>query len=229
MTRTKLLDDALIFDCDGVLVNSEQIAQEVELKFLASVGMIYPRDEYVRRFSGTSEQGFREALRADAGARFSVKLPDEFFDDMAAAIVDAYEGRLEAIAGAVALAAAWPRLKAVASSSSKGTLLLKLGRVGLADLFGAHIYSADAVGAGKPDPALFVFAAGQLGVAPARCIVVEDSVNGIVAARRAGMTAIGFVGGGHCLDDQDRLLLDAGAERVFDSHCELASYLDLAR
>jgi beta-phosphoglucomutase-like phosphatase (HAD superfamily) len=125
------------------------------------------------------------------------------------------------------LAAGWPGPKAVASSSSKGLLSFKLQKVGLADLFGAHIYSADAVGAGKPDPALFLFAADRLGVAPARCIVVEDSVNGIVAAGRAGMTAIGFVGGGHCLDDQDRLLLDAGAELVFHAHSELASHLGL--
>lgn len=220
--------DALLFDCDGVLVNSEQIAQQVELGLLAAVGMTYPRDEYVRRFSGTSEQGFREALRTDAGDRFSVTLPEGFFDDMSAAIRDAYEGRLEAIAGASALAAAWPGPKAVASSSSKGLLSFKLRKAGLADLFGAHVYSADAVGAGKPDPALFLHAADRLGVAPARCIVVEDSVNGIVAAGRAGMTAIGFVGGGHCLDDQDRLLLDAGAALVFDTHSELASHLGLA-
>jgi beta-phosphoglucomutase-like phosphatase (HAD superfamily) len=107
-------------------------------------------------------------------------------------------------------------------------LLFKLRKTGLDALFGEHIYSADVVGVGKPDPAIFLFTAAQLGVAPARCMVVEDSVNGSVAAKRAGMTAIGFTGGGHCLDDHAQRLRNSGADLVFAAHADLAAHLALA-
>jgi beta-phosphoglucomutase-like phosphatase (HAD superfamily) len=220
--------DALIFDCDGVLINSEEIAQEVELTQLASVGIHYRRDEYAERFSGTAEGHYRAALCLDAETRFAVELGPKFFDEMSANIGAAYAGRLEAIIGASMLASAWPKGKAVASSSATNTLLFKLRKTGLDALFGEHIYSADVVGVGKPDPAIFLFTAAQLGVAPARCMVVEDSVNGIVAAKRAGMTAIGFTGGGHCLDDHAQRLRNSGADLVFAAHADLAAHLALA-
>jgi HAD superfamily hydrolase (TIGR01509 family) len=219
--------DAILFDCDGVLVNSELIAQRIELELLESIGMIYPRDEYVRRFSGTSEPAYRAALREDAISRFAVELGEDFFDRMDDALASAYEDRLEAISGAGALATAWPKAKAVASSSSLRSVLGKLRATGLGEIFGEHIYSADVVGAGKPDPALFLYAADRLRVRPSRCLVIEDSVNGVVAAKRAGMTAVGFIGGGHCLDDQAEHLLANGADVVVDAHADLAARLGL--
>lgn len=221
--------DAIIFDCDGVLVNSEQIAQGIELETLESVGIRYPREEYVRRFSGTADSTYRAQLREDARSRFDVTIEDDFFDRLDDAIDSAYEGRLGAISGAYELAAAWPKAKAVASSSSLRSVLNKLRLSGLADLFSHHVYSADAVEAGKPDPALFLYAAVELGISPAKCLVVEDSMNGILAAKRAGMTAVGFVGGGHCLEDHAKHLLANGADLVFDTHRQLASHLGLQR
>lgn len=110
--------DAIIFDCDGVLVNSELIAQGIELQTLASIGMRYPRDEYVRRFSGTAESTYRAELEEDARTRFGVIIEGDFLDRLDDAIDSAYEGRLKAIDGVYRLAAAWPGSKAVASSSS---------------------------------------------------------------------------------------------------------------
>jgi HAD superfamily hydrolase (TIGR01509 family) len=219
--------DAIIFDCDGVLVNSELIAQGIELKMLGTIGMIYPREEYVRRFSGTADSTYRAELRNDARTRFDVTIEDDFFDRLDNAIESAYESRLEAISGVYSLAAAWPKAKAVASSSSLLSVLNKLRISGLAGVFSEHVYSADVVEAGKPDPALFLYTAARLGISPARCIVIEDSMNGIRAAKRAGMTAIGFVGGGHCLDDHAKHLLANGAALVFETHRELASHLGL--
>jgi HAD superfamily hydrolase (TIGR01509 family) len=219
--------DALIFDCDGVLVNSEQIAQEIELKLLASAGMHYEHEEFVGRFSGIAEREYRALLVEDARTRFALTLADTLFDEINAAIGAAYEERLEIIAGADVLAAAWPRRKAVASSSALGTLRFKLRKTGLDAHFGEHVYSADSVAAGKPDPAVFLHSARGLGCAPKRCVVVEDSVNGILAAKRAGMSAIGFVGGAHCLDGHADRLGANGADCVFATHAEIAAYLGL--
>lgn len=217
--------DALIFDCDGVLLNSEQICQEIELALLAARGVRYSREELLHQYAGTTEREYRDLVRHDASSRFSVELPETFFDDLNTAIAGAYRERLAAIPGAAAAITAWPRRKAVASSSSTEALLFKLRTTGLAALFGEHIYSADAVRVGKPDPAIFLYTAERLGVTPARCLVVEDSVHGVVAAKRAGMTALGFVGGGHCLPDHAERLRANGAERVFGTHAEMAAHL----
>jgi HAD superfamily hydrolase (TIGR01509 family) len=217
--------DALIFDCDGVLLNSEQICQETERAFLADRGVDYAKREYVEKYMGTTEREFRALLRADALSRFAVELPPEFFDDLSAAISAAYRERLAAIPDAATAVASWGKRKAVASSSELHNLLFKLDTTGLAELFGEHIYSADAVGVGKPNPAIFVYTAAQLAVAPERCIVVEDSVNGVLAAKRAGMTAIGFVGGLHCLPDHAERLQAHGADVVVRTHADLAAHL----
>jgi HAD superfamily hydrolase (TIGR01509 family) len=221
--------DALIFDCDGVLLNSEELCQQVELTLLGARGVHYTREELVHQYAGTTEREYRELLRADALRRFAVDLAAEFFDEMNAAITAAYRARLAAIPGAAAAAAGWQKRKAVASSSSQATLLLNLQMAGLAALFGEHIYSADTVGVGKPDPAIFAYTAAQLGVAPERCIVVEDSVHGVVAAKRASMTAIGFTGGGHCVADHAARLTANGADLVFGTHAELAAHLATLR
>jgi HAD superfamily hydrolase (TIGR01509 family) len=189
--------------------------------------MPYPRDEYVRRFSGTAESTYRAELRKDARIRFNVTIEGDFFDRLDDTIDSAYEGKLKAIRGVYQLAVAWPRVKAVASSSSLRSVLNKLQMSGLTEVFAEHIYSADAVETGKPDPALFLYTATQLGIPPTRCLVVEDSMNGVLAAKRAGMTAVGFIGGGHCLDNHAEQLLANGADVVFEAHSELASHLGL--
>ena len=221
--------DALIFDCDGVLVNSEEIAQEIELEMLAKVGMHYQRDEYVHKYAGTSEPEFIAALRSESKKRVGKELPSKFFDEMMVAIDLAYEDRLQQLEGASALASVWPKFCAVASSSSMELLMCKLRMVELDGFFSDHIYSAEQVGRGKPHPAVFLHAAKSLSVDPERCIVIEDSVNGVIAARRAGMMALGFIGGGHCLKDHRHMLMDAGADDVFESHAEIEKILKLAQ
>jgi HAD superfamily hydrolase (TIGR01509 family) len=220
--------DAILFDCDGVLVNSELIAQRIERQLLESVGMTYPREEYVRRFSGMYTPAYQDALREDARTRFGFELDDELFVRMDEAIHSAYPHELKAISGARALAFDWPKAKAVASSSSLRSVLNKLRATGLAGAFGEHVYSAETVKVGKPDPAIFRHAADGLGVDHSRCLVVEDSVNGIIAAKRAGMTAVGFIGGGHCLDDHADHLYAGGADTVFSALEDLHRHLGLA-
>jgi HAD superfamily hydrolase (TIGR01509 family) len=132
---------------------------------------------------------------------------------------------LAEIPGASAAISKVRQPKAVASSSGNESLHLKLTTVGHWELFAPHIYSADDVGATKPAPDLFLHAAGKLGVDATECLVIEDSVNGILAAHAAGMRAWGFVGGGHHTDDSGARLLDAGAERLVSNWVEAGELL----
>ena len=218
---------ALIFDCDGVLVDSEILAQRIERAHLASMGLHYDQVEFVHRFTGTSEPEFFRRVKDDARIRLRKELSDATIDAMKRAVHDEFERALEPIAGASEVVAGWAGLKAVASSSSQSALRFKLSRTGLDKPFGAHIYSAELVGRGKPDPAVFLHAAGRLGIDPAGCAVVEDSVNGILAAKRAGMSAIGFVGGAHCVPGHAERLRETGADEVCDSFAQLSEYLGL--
>jgi|SRR6185437_2295583 len=205
---------AVIFDCDGVLVESEVIAQEVEIAVLAGIGLTYDREEFTLRFMGRSSKVFYEMLDADGRARLGRSIVDEIRPAIRARYRAAIETRLSEVDGALAAIRACPLPKAVASSSSVKGLEAKLRKVGHWDQFAPHIYSADHVTHAKPAPDLFLHAAGSLGVAPAECLVIEDSVNGVTAGIAAGMRVWGFAGGGHMTSRIAGRLGEAGAERV---------------
>lgn len=212
--------DAVIFDCDGVLVNSEELAQTVELEHLERAGLSYDRSSYTRRFSGTSMSEFRNLIRADFVARLGEEVPAGFFEEMSAAIENSYRERLRPMDGAVEFVSAVHQPKAVASGSSLELIRIKLEKAGLASHFGDRVFTSEH-SRSKPHPDVFLQAAEALGVAPARIAVIEDSVNGIIGAKRAGMFAVGYTGGGHCLDGHDRALFDAGADLVSGSFADL--------
>lgn len=215
--------DAVIFDCDGVLVNSEELAQSVELTHLERVGLHYDRRRYVHRFSGTTVAEFRDLVRIDYAERFGRSLPAQFFDEMESAVVDSYEEALAPVEGAIEFVAALKKPKAVASGSSLELVCMKLERVGLSREFGTHVYTSEQTRS-KPHPDVFLEAAQGLKVAPERSVVIEDSTNGVVGAKRAGMFAVGYTGGGHCLSGHEEALHDAGADLVFRSFIEMATY-----
>ena len=208
--------EAVIFDCDGVLVDSEVLSISGERRALEAFGLRYSPDEYVARFVGMHDRLFFEELRADHLARHGRAAPAGFED----AILEGRRReshRLTAIAGAdEALRAARVAFRglAVASSSRAHFLKSKLERTGLFDLAAPHVYSADLVAHGKPAPDIFLFAAERLDARPAACLVLEDSVNGVRAARAAGMEVWGFIGGGHAGPAHGRRLADAGAARI---------------
>jgi len=135
--------------------------------------------------------------------------------------------RLTEIPGAGAAVAGTPLLKAVASSSTKEGLERKLKQVGLWPHFEPHVYSADHVVNAKPAPDLFLHAAERLGVRPDECLVLEDSVNGVTAARAAGMRVWGFLGGGHVYGRLGERLTAAGAERLVKDWPEAGRLLAL--
>lgn len=211
---------AVIFDADGCLLDSEVLALEVELAGLAAVGMRYERAEFGRRFLGMANGPFFAALDADRRAALGEGLPGDFRERHRAALDAAVDERLVEVAGAAAVVAGLTLPKAVASSSHGPFLERKLRRTGLWDLFAPHVYSADDVARGKPAPDLFLHAAERLAAAPKRCLAIEDSLNGVAAARAAGMTVWGFTGGGHCVADHRAALVQVGASRVVASWAE---------
>lgn len=209
--------DALIFDCDGVLVDSEILALEVEIALLAECGLTYDPDDYRRRFLGMHDRAFIAALEADSHAALGRPLPADFGDRAHTQRLQACRERLAEVSGARAFVEGVTLPKAVASSSGAAFLCEKLQLTGLAPLFGPHVYSADLVANGKPHPDIFLHAAAALGVEPYRCLAIEDSVNGVRSALAAGMTCWGFAGGGHMDGPAGERLLGAGAVRVVSS------------
>jgi HAD superfamily hydrolase (TIGR01509 family) len=178
----------VIFDCDGVLINSERIAVEIDVAVLERVGLTMTRQQVVERFVGRSASVMDAAIEAHLGHPLSPELRTEFsqlYDE-------AFERELEPVPGVLEALSRLDIPTCVASSSTPESLHRKLTRVGLWDHFTGRIFSAVQVANGKPAPDLFLFAADHMGVAPAQSVVVEDSRFGVQAARAAGMHAFAF-------------------------------------
>ena len=190
---------ALIFDCDGVLVDSEPLAVAELECLLSRLGAPIDSARIYDEFLGRSILTIVAAAR-DHGVDMAPALPE-----FSQALFRRFRRELRPVAGMPEALAALSGPRAVASSSAPDRLALSLSLTGLAPLFGPHVYSATMVQHGKPAPDLFLLAADRLGVAPADCVVIEDSPAGLRAARAAGMRAIGFLGGSH-----------AGAARLRD-------------
>jgi HAD superfamily hydrolase (TIGR01509 family) len=203
----------VIFDCDGVLVDSEPIAARVLAAYARDLGLALSAEDCIRRFTGIS----MAAVQAELGRDLGRPLPADFADRIRAADFAAFAAELRPVDGAApavdALTAAGFAV-CVASSGAPEKIRFTLGLTGLADRFEPRLFSATMVARGKPAPDLFLLAAQRMGFAPAACTVVEDSTAGIRAARAASMRAIGFAGGGHCEPGHADLLRAAGAEQV---------------
>lgn len=217
--------DALIFDSDGVLVDSEVIHIAVEQELLAELGLTYDHETYLSRFVGLSNPDFYAELASDYEARIGGSFPADFGSRLQKRIWPRIEAELRPIDGVARLVEAVGGKVAVGSSAPFERLTRKLDITGLSPLFSPHIYSVDHVPNGKPAPDLFLHAASQIGVQPDRCAVIEDSVNGVKAARAASMTPIGFVGGGHADAGLGERLKANGAAFVVSSHAEIINLL----
>jgi HAD superfamily hydrolase (TIGR01509 family) len=209
--------DLVIFDCDGVLIDSELLTIRVEVALLAELGIAITADEIIDRYCGIS----MTAMVADLEARFGCTLGDEFHASHASRFAAICETDLQAMAGVEAVLDGIPGKTCIASSSSPERLSHTLGLVKLHQRFDPHIFSATMVARGKPAPDLFLYAAERMAAHPACCVVIEDSLPGVTAAVAAGMTAVGFVGGGHCSAGRGDQLRSAGAAVVIDRMPEL--------
>jgi HAD superfamily hydrolase (TIGR01509 family) len=222
MQQTQLI----IFDCDGVLIDSEVLACECAVEALRGIGMQIDLDGVFHRFLGRSRSHMLAAARAEG-----LTLPDDFVEQLEHLLVRTYEERLAAIDGmAEALAAltAQGLRVCVGSSSPPHYLERTLSLTGLMRFFRTeHLFSASMVERGKPAPDLFLYAARQMGVAPEACAVVEDSLAGVEAAQAAGMRTLWFLGGSHI--DLERRPLDSSLHPAacrFDQMRDLPNLLE---
>jgi HAD superfamily hydrolase (TIGR01509 family) len=215
--------ELIIFDCDGVLIDSEWIACSVDAELLTANGYPISTEEVVRRFAGVSGDEMLAQIESELGYRLSPDLDQQ----IAERVVQRYRDELKPIAGAADTLALLQLPVCVASSSKPAKLTLGLTQAGLFERFHPHIFSTSLVRYGKPAPDIFLFAAAKMGKRPSGCVVVEDSIAGVKAARAAGMYAVGFSGGTHCPPGHAAHLLDAGAQIVIDRLDELPARLDL--
>ncbi|GAB2921296.1 HAD family hydrolase [Streptomyces mayteni] len=183
--------DLVIFDCDGVLVDSEPLALRVCVELGAELGWALTEHEIVDRFLGRSERAVQTQIAERLGGAAAVTWTEQFRLRLAEII----DTELAEVAGVSEALGAITIPHCIASSGSHDKMRRTLTRTGLHDRFAGRIFSAAEVARGKPAPDLFLHAAERMGVAPARCVVVEDSQYGVQAARAAGMRSFGYAGG----------------------------------
>lgn len=204
--------DLVIFDCDGVLVDSELLSCAALAETLAQSGITLDVADALALFLGRSTRAVVEHYAAQGRA-----LPADFLDQLKARVRTRFEAALQPIDGIAAVLARLAIPSCVASSSDLDRVSFSLAATGLAGHFGDRLYTAQMVTQGKPAPDLFLLAAGRMGVSPSRALVIEDSEAGVQAGKAAGMTVWGFSGGGHYQGrDGHAILRAAGADRVFD-------------
>jgi HAD superfamily hydrolase (TIGR01509 family) len=215
----------LIFDCDGVLVDSEVIAFDVLRQMLATLGKPMSLAECRERFMGRRTPDVLAEIEKELGR----PIPADMGARMKALLFERFRRELHPVAGVKDAIAHLEEPICVASSSSLERIALSLDVTGLAPLFGNHVFSAEQVAEGKPAPDLFLFAAKSMGVAPRETIVIEDSSAGVLAARRARMAVIGFAGASHADDTLVTALQAAGADAVLTSMADLPGTIEKLR
>jgi HAD superfamily hydrolase (TIGR01509 family) len=207
----------VIFDCDGVLIDSEAICARVQADALSRLGYPITYDDMIRRFTGVPDREMYVTIEREFGR----PLPPDYDDLASREITKRFTQDLRAIPGVHVALAAIELPICVASSATADKLQLGLSAVGLYDRFAPNVFSADEVDHGKPAPDLFLHAARRMQVAPHRCLVVEDSVAGVTAAVAAGMRVAGFYGAIHCGPEHPDVLAAAGADTVFGNMADL--------
>lgn len=216
----------LIFDCDGVIVDSMVLHAEVEASVYRQVGITIPPVELKRRFAGVPLNEEFRILEKETG----LTIPPGAEEEMERRKIPVFEEKLKVVPGIrEALDALRDVPCCVASSARREGLAHVLNVVGLYDRFAPHVFSTDMVVHGKPAPDLFLYAALKVGVLPSDCVVIEDGAAGVQAGIAAGMRVFGFTGGCHCEPGDNGLLKAAGAELVFSDMRELPEFVCHAR
>ena len=212
LNRKPRWPELVIFDCDGVLVDSELIALGVTRRRLDAAGLRMTEEETRKRFLGQRLDSVISRIERELGTR----LPEEFPDELSREILSTFARELKGVEGVRQAVEGLRARVCVASSSAPERVRHSLRLAGYENLFAPNIFSATEVAEGKPSPDLFLHAARVMGAAPKDCLVIEDSVAGVVAARAAGMIVFGFIGASHFSPlDKGAHLTAAGAELVF--------------
>jgi HAD superfamily hydrolase (TIGR01509 family) len=212
--------ELVIFDCDGVLVDSERLSHAVLRAMLAEFGVDLTLEQTLDHFMGSSTERSLELLASLIGR----PAPQDFDERFSARCFSAFAASLLPVSGVAQMLAGLTLPYCVASNGPHAKMRFTLGHTGLLSRFGGRVFSAEDVANPKPSPDLFLHAAASLGVPAAACVVVEDSAAGITAARLAGMRALGYAAMG-----QGEKLRQAGAHHVFGDMAALPSLLGVTR
>jgi beta-phosphoglucomutase-like phosphatase (HAD superfamily) len=216
--------EGIIFDFDGVLIESEHVSSQQVAATLTRLGYPTTVEEALDNFTGLGGKDFLDAVSTWIGA----PVPEGFHAARAAEDARVMQDGVDAVAGAIdfvrALSPALPR--AIASSSRTPWIVAHLAHIGLAGSFGTHIYSGrEHVTRGKPAPDLYLHAAAAIGVDIARAVIIEDSVVGVTGAVASGATVIGLAVGRHCRDGHGAKLQAKGAHFVVHSFDDVAALI----
>ena len=215
---------AIIFDFDGVIADSEALANTVLAEFVTNFGQPTTLDEALERYCGRRWDDVLAAIESAVGK----PLPAQFSDDLRAATLDRFRKELREVSGSTDFIRTFSKTpRCIASSSSLDRLQLCLSVLDLDGSFGDNVFSADMVKRGKPYPDIFLYAAEKLGVDPGSCLVIEDSAGGIQAAVEAGMTAVGLCAASHIRPGHHLRLRAAGAAHVAGSWDEVKAVAEL--
>lgn len=202
---------AVIFDFDGVIADSEMLANLVLAEELTRLGLPTSLEQSYARYIGTRWDEMIARIEAALGRA----VPPDWSAQLSDTMMARFRRDLAEVPGAgafIAMLGSLPR--GIASSSSPERLALCLEVLGLAEAFGPHVFSAELVTLGKPAPDIYLLAAERLGVAPEACLVIEDSPSGIKAAKAAGMEVVGLLAGAHIQPGHDARLRAAGADHL---------------
>ena len=212
-----------IFDCDGVLVDSEPLSMKVDVQILAEHGIVMSEEEAHGRFVGKTFAAMLDEMSRD----FGVSFPPDTSNQKDLRLLQLYERELVAVEGVeAALSALEPQHFSVASNSPAERVETALRITHLTRFFGNRITTFEHVARGKPEPDVFIEAARRAGYRPQDCVVVEDSVTGVTAAHRAGCFVLGFTGTNPHPEEHAAKLLAAGAGVTFHHMADLP---DIAR
>jgi HAD superfamily hydrolase (TIGR01509 family) len=218
--------DAIIFDFDGVLLESELELNRLTAELLTNLGAPTTLEEALQFFTGLTGPDLMKVIESRLGG----PIPTSFNEEMRRASARALDEGIEPLIGAVEFVRDLPSElpRAVASSSSTGWIRTHLDHLGLRDAFEPHIYSGkEHVTRGKPAPDLYLHAADEIGVDIERAVILEDSKVGATGALASGATVIGLAAGSHCLEGHGDVLREVGVEHVAHSFEEVRRLLGL--
>jgi HAD superfamily hydrolase (TIGR01509 family) len=207
----------IIFDCDGVLIDSEEISMRTDQTLLAECNVHISEAEMHRRFVGKTFQAMIDEIEAERG----ISLPRDLEARKDDVMVAAYRRELKAISGVADALSAIDLPKSIGTNGPRARALLALEVTGLKPHFGERLTTFEDVERGKPFPDVYLLAAQRAGLKPSNCIVVEDSLTGVTAAVAAGCYTLGFTGAHLHRTEHGQQLAELGAARVFDDMAEL--------
>jgi len=213
------MHEAIIFDFDGVIADSEYLANQVLADCVAELGVPFTREDSYRQFMGKRFEEVIDTIKTLTGKQ----LPDNFPENFQQRTLDCFRDELHPVSGVGEFLDSVGEMPiAIASSSSLDRLLYCLEVLDLASVFAGNVFSASMVERGKPFPDVFLHTAKHLATAPDKCIVIEDSAGGVEAGVAAGMTVIGLTAASHIQPGHEEKLLQAGAHHVASDYLQVA-------